>query len=481
MAPRNIFVKNHTCRPQSYVLFPDELFILESTKHVLVIPRVEAGKSGRVTVDSALHVWAKLTSESDPVYAEAEAGSVLSIGEASGKLVIKRVSGTPPEDGCFAIATRQNFWGIFGLAVSTPAGFCPITTKQAVGAATYHVEPNDSFDVAVNEKYKFGDEIRDDSTVSVLIKLDFSDGINDVTVNHYDAVAETLRIGDSEEDKVRDLNAELEARCEAVNTTIEMISLLTTDTLDLPAVLGKARGLGVSLHWSEQQKQEFDQKLKAHAGHLLEQEKTVKNTTDEKDAVAKQLAQVQNDMQQLKASSEKQANDAQSELAKEKSNAANQVSELQRRFDTDKRDLDARISDLQAERDALSRRVNELDATAATAKTAASSSTSYASKQAMDLNVLDAGGEFPLYSVAAGGNFDEAKRMLEQGANASMRTRFQWTALHWAVHNGHTGVVQLLLAYGADVNAVSDTGKTPLAMARTEAMRQLLLPRGARY
>ena len=89
-------------------------------------------------------------------------------------------------------------------------------------------------------------------------------------------------------------------------------------------------------------------------------------------------------------------------------------------------------------------------------------------------------GEFPLYSAAAGGRYDDVKRMLEAGANPSMRTKYLWTALHWAVAHGHTNVVQLLLAYNADVNAASDTGKTPLDMAETDHMRQLLRRRGAR-
>jgi hypothetical protein len=98
-----------------------------------------------------------------------------------------------------------------------------------------------------------------------------------------------------------------------------------------------------------------------------------------------------------------------------------------------------------------------------------------------NLNVLDARGGFPLYWAACDGRYDDVKRMLEAGANASMRTLFLWTPLHWAVSNGHWNVAQLLLAYNADVHAVSDTGKTPLSLARTEDMRQLLRQHGARY
>lgn len=62
---------------------------------------------------------------------------------------------------------------------------------------------------------------------------------------------------------------------------------------------------------------------------------------------------------------------------------------------------------------------------------------------------------------------------------ASMCTAFSWTALHWAAKDGHFDVVRLLLEYGADVNAVSDTGRKPLGMAKGEEVREMLLARGA--
>jgi ankyrin repeat protein len=96
------------------------------------------------------------------------------------------------------------------------------------------------------------------------------------------------------------------------------------------------------------------------------------------------------------------------------------------------------------------------------------------------LNTLNCHGEFPLYSQAAGGNYDEVKRLLEAGADATMRTAYRWTALHWAAGNGHAEVVELLLEYGADVNAVSDTGRTPLQMASDERIREILIDGGRR-
>ncbi|KAH7130838.1 hypothetical protein EDB81DRAFT_888150 [Dactylonectria macrodidyma] len=37
-----------------------------------------------------------------------------------------------------------------------------------------------------------------------------------------------------------------------------------------------------------------------------------------------------------------------------------------------------------------------------------------------DVNVLDSAGDFPLYSAAAGGRYDETRPLLERGANASV-------------------------------------------------------------
>ncbi|RDW60584.1 hypothetical protein BP6252_11967 [Coleophoma cylindrospora] len=74
-----------------------------------------------------------------------------------------------------------------------------------------------------------------------------------------------------------------------------------------------------------------------------------------------------------------------------------------------------------------------------------------------------------LYQAAAGGHLEEVQRLLQAGFNPSDRTIFDWSPLHWAAHNdlvhGHE-IVKLLVEYGADIDQVSDTGCTPLDMAR---------------
>ena len=73
---------------------------------------------------------------------------------------------------------------------------------------------------------------------------------------------------------------------------------------------------------------------------------------------------------------------------------------------------------------------------------------------------------FVLFEAAGTGNTKLAQWMLTAGANVNIRGS-TWdrreTPLHRAV--GHEDTVQMLLAYGADVNAKTDEGVTPLLYA----------------
>jgi ankyrin repeat protein len=48
------------------------------------------------------------------------------------------------------------------------------------------------------------------------------------------------------------------------------------------------------------------------------------------------------------------------------------------------------------------------------------------------------------------------------GANVNARDHNEWTALHVACSAGNLRTVELLLAYGANVNAIALDGSTPL-------------------
>ena len=54
------------------------------------------------------------------------------------------------------------------------------------------------------------------------------------------------------------------------------------------------------------------------------------------------------------------------------------------------------------------------------------------------------------------------------------------TPLHWAVHLSHPGVIRALLGGGANVNALSAAGRTPLDLAWEGAVSALLEQHGAR-
>ncbi|MDP7254779.1 MAG: ankyrin repeat domain-containing protein, partial [Planctomycetota bacterium] len=60
------------------------------------------------------------------------------------------------------------------------------------------------------------------------------------------------------------------------------------------------------------------------------------------------------------------------------------------------------------------------------------------------------------------------------------RNNYGRTPLHLAAFSGRKEVATLLLDGGADVNATNRARKTPLASARTESMRNLLIKRGAK-
>ncbi|KAF8865023.1 ankyrin [Acephala macrosclerotiorum] len=97
------------------------------------------------------------------------------------------------------------------------------------------------------------------------------------------------------------------------------------------------------------------------------------------------------------------------------------------------------------------------------------STTLYGNHKGQGVRVGVRSNDHSLYQAAAGGHLQEVKRLLESGFNPSDRTVCDWCPLHWAAHNdlvdGHE-IVKLLVAYGADVNQVSDTGLTPLDLAR---------------
>ncbi|KAK4145160.1 uncharacterized protein C8A04DRAFT_10911 [Dichotomopilus funicola] len=91
-----------------------------------------------------------------------------------------------------------------------------------------------------------------------------------------------------------------------------------------------------------------------------------------------------------------------------------------------------------------------------------------------NLNVLDENWGFPLYWASAWGQAHEVRRLLRAGADPNFQSGFQWRALHWAAGNGHVDVVDHLLDWGALVDVRSDTGMTPLDLARINGNQTII-------
>lgn len=98
---------------------------------------------------------------------------------------------------------------------------------------------------------------------------------------------------------------------------------------------------------------------------------------------------------------------------------------------------------------------------------------------ASDVNELNANGESPLMLAALRGEKDWCLRLLERGARVQLPG---WAPIHYAATGPSASVLALLLERGADRDAASPNGSTPLMLAArygAEASVDLLLARGA--
>src|SRR6266545_2137827 len=87
-----------------------------------------------------------------------------------------------------------------------------------------------------------------------------------------------------------------------------------------------------------------------------------------------------------------------------------------------------------------------------------------------------------LLVAARQGHTEVVELLLAAGESPRAAYRNDLTALMWAAAYGHAGTVKLLLGRGADANARDNRGKTALAMAvegRHEETAQLLRKAGA--
>jgi ankyrin repeat protein len=88
----------------------------------------------------------------------------------------------------------------------------------------------------------------------------------------------------------------------------------------------------------------------------------------------------------------------------------------------------------------------------------------------------------PLHRVAWQGDAALANMLLAYGADVNAATDSRWTPLHLAAQMGHQPVAELLLDHGANANAVLMNGLTPLhcaAMRGRAAVVAVLVTHGA--
>ena len=94
-----------------------------------------------------------------------------------------------------------------------------------------------------------------------------------------------------------------------------------------------------------------------------------------------------------------------------------------------------------------------------------------------DINRMNALGEQALMHAAWRGNLEAVQWLMGKGATLN-RSNKQWTALHYASFSGKDEVVKFLVARGADIDARSPNGSTPLMMAvyegRESTVKQLI-------
>lgn len=98
-----------------------------------------------------------------------------------------------------------------------------------------------------------------------------------------------------------------------------------------------------------------------------------------------------------------------------------------------------------------------------------------------DINQVNDAGETALVLAAWKGRLDIVKWLVERGAKINPPPR-QWSPLHYASFAGHKEVMDYLLAQGANIDARSTNGSTPLMMAIYEGREDIarsLIEKGA--
>jgi hypothetical protein len=79
-----------------------------------------------------------------------------------------------------------------------------------------------------------------------------------------------------------------------------------------------------------------------------------------------------------------------------------------------------------------------------------------------------------LLEAAFRGDLGEVRRLLDKGADVNAKSGIGWTPLHAAAFCGHLDVVKFLVERGADIDAKDINGETPLDLARREKYQDVV-------
>lgn len=89
----------------------------------------------------------------------------------------------------------------------------------------------------------------------------------------------------------------------------------------------------------------------------------------------------------------------------------------------------------------------------------------------------------PIHSACAISAVELAELLIKYGANVNAKQMQGVTPLHSAAHNGQTKLTKLLIDHGADLHAKTDSGQTPLHLAMEKNFQEtaeVLITHGGR-